>query len=738
MNPRYSDVTIVVRECGERTAEACVWLLQQTFPEQKIHRVSARPFSETLRLSLEKGVTEGLLWTLCIDADVLVLPELTDLLVEAEKAPADVFEIQGLVFDKLMTAPRAAGNHLYRTSLIGRALPLISTGHSLRPETEMVEAMAVKGFPNRQSTVVVGLHDFEQSYGDLYAKAFLHGHKHRFLLPLYRPLWTMLARSDADYRVALAALDDARSTSDAPSVSRDFRAEVANSAAARLGLQEKPQLDATPDSTTLRNWAKKTGFSGGARALSGQIASTLWRGLFPETSTALSRRAATAPGSTRPHVALVCANAYPQFDFCVPPVGGGMEMRAALIGRGMATTERWHLSFVVSDFGQPFVTRHEGIDFHIYQPVYRRAGRNVFPRLRKRRWFPIINLDRRDLDLFWQIPLIATWLVLPALFFPRFWRRLRPDVVCCFGNNAQSAEVIADCRHAGIPTVLCVASDKDLSPDYRPGNKEQNHYGMPKWKGHYSLCHADCVIVQSDTQRQVLREHFGRDGVLIRNPVHIASDDPQHWRPRERREFVLWIGRSDDYNKRPMLFVQLAQQCPKLDFLMIVSRTDERAFVALQDCSPPNLRILEHLPPPEIWDYLHRARVLVNTSRFEGFPNTFLQAAVAGTPIVSLDVDPDGMLARQRCGIWAAGDPNLLRSSLEQLWNSHDQADALAIKCHRHVLEQHEATARVAEFEACIDSERRQSSTVQPELSWWQRLRRFAPHHPNTRSEHVN
>lgn len=734
----HSDVTIVVRECGERTAEACVWLLQQTFPEQEIHRVSARPFSETLRLSLEKGVAEGRPWTLCIDADVLALPELTDLLLEAERVPRDVFEIQGLVVDKLMTAPRAAGNHLYRTSLIARALPLIAAGHSLRPETEMIEAMTSHGFPNRQSTIVVGLHDFEQSYRDLYAKAFLHGHKHHFLLPLVRPLWNMLARSDADYRVALAALDDARSNSDAPSVSRDFRAEVANAVAVRLGLQEKPMLDAGPDTTMLRNWAKQTGFPGGARALSGQIASTLWRGLFPETSTKLTGRAATAPDSTRPHVALVCANAYPQFDFCVPPIGGGMETRAVLFGRELVATERWRLSFVVSDFGQPFVTQHEGIDFHIYQPVYRSAGRNVFPRLRKRHWFPIINLDRRDLDLFWQIPLIATWLTLPSLFFPRFWRKLRPDVVCCFGNNAQSAEVIADCRRAGIPTVLCIASDNDLSPDYRPGNMDPNHYGMPKWKGHYALHHADCVVVQSDTQRQALQEHFRRDGVLIRNPVHIAPDDPQHWRPREQREFVLWIGRSDDFDKRPMLFVQLAQQCPELNFLMIVSRTNEPAFLALQEQCPSNLRILEHLPPPEIWDYLHRARALVNTSRFEGFPNTFLQAAVAGVPIVSLEVDPDEMLASQRCGIWTAGDPNLLRSSLEQLWNSHDQAETLAVKCHRHVLEKHEATARLAEFEACIDSERRHSSAAQPDLSWWQRLRRFAPHPPNTRSRHVN
>lgn len=698
MSAALPDVTVVVRECGERTAAACVALLQRLFPGQEIHRVSARPFSATLRLSLEKGLAEGRPWTLCIDADVLVLPELAGLLREAQEAPAEVFEIQGLVFDKLMTAPRAAGNHLYRTALIAQALPLIPAGHSLRPETEMIEAMAAQGFPSRQSATLVGLHDFEQSFRDLHAKATLHGHKHRFLLPLYRPLWQMLARTDDDYRVALAALDEAQEEAGTPSVSRDFRAEAAEAAAARLGLREKPALDAVPDTATLRAWTAQAGFPGEARALSGQIASALRRGLFPEAPPAK-----VSPGDTaRPLVALVCANAYPLFDFCVPPVGGGMETRAALFGRGLAALGRWQVCFVVSDFGQPFVTRHEDIDFRIYQPTYREAGRNVFPRLRKRRWFPVLNLDRRDLDLLWQIPLIAAWLALPALFFPRFWRRLKPAVVCCFGNNAQTAEVIADCRRAGIRTILCVASDKDLSPDYRPGNRAPNHYGMPKWKGHYALAHADRIVVQTEAQREALRQHFGRDAVLVRNPVHVSADDPQRWLPRAQREFMLWIGRADDFNKRPAFFLDLARDCPDLQFVMIASRSDDAVFRALEQACPPNLRILEHVPAHDIWDWLRRARVLVNTSKFEGFPNTFLQSAVMGVPIVSLEVDPDGMLARHGCGVCAAGKNRTMKEAVERLCRDNALADTLAIASHHYALERHEAQGRIAEFEACI------------------------------------
>ncbi|MDX9994564.1 MAG: glycosyltransferase family 4 protein [Rhodocyclaceae bacterium] len=712
MNIRHPDVTLVVRECGERTAETCVRLLQEMFPSQPIFRISAQPFSTTLRQSLEKGLAEGRPWTLCIDADVLPLPELGQLLNEARALPDDAFEIQGLVFDKLLAAPRAAGNHLYRTRLIEQALPLIPANANLRPETAMIGAMAANGFSCHQSRMLVGLHDFEQSYGDLYAKAYLHGHKHRFLLPLVRPLWQILAYGDDDYRIAQQALCTADDVATMPAISRQEHVRDASQALAELGLEEKRPYAHVPHAGELQTMMQAIAPRGEARSLSRQISSVIERGTFPNRLSDQKQQAASA--TSCPRVAFVCGNAYPLFDFTISPTGGGMESRAALFARGLTETGRWHVNFVVSDFGQEFLTCHEGIDFHIYQPAYRRAGRNVFPRLRKRRWFPVLNLDRRDLDLLWQIPMIAAWLALPALFFPRFWRQLKPDVVCCFGNNERTAEVVADCRRAGIRTILCIASDKDLSPDYRPGNREPNHYGMPQWHGHYTLTHSDAIIVQTEAQQAALRLHFGRTATLIRNPVHVFPDDPYSWRPRPQREYILWIGRTDEFNKRPGLFLQLASECPGIDFLMIVSRTDDACFRALERSRPANLRIVEHVPAAEIRAYLQRARVLVNTSKFEGFPNTFLQAAVTGTPIASLEVDPDGMLSKLGCGICAQGDTGRLRTAVLTLWNDDEEAERHARSCHGHVLERHAAADRIADFSACLEEQRRLGVPVRP------------------------
>lgn len=431
-----------------------------------------------------------------------------------------------------------------------------------------------------------------------------------------------------------------------------------------------------------------------------------------------------APGL--PAAWLYCSNVYPLFDPAVGVPAGGMETRAALFGRGLAATGRWQVHFVVSDFGQPFLARREGIDFHVCQPAYRRAGRNVFPRLRRRDGAPLLRFDRSDLALLWQVPLIAAWLALPGLFFPRFWRRLRPGAVCCFGNNALTAEVIADCRRAGIRTMLCIASDKDLSPDYRPGNCEANHYGMPKWKGHYSLSRADRIVVQTEAQREALRRHFGRDAVLIRNPVAISASNPQHWLPRAQREYVIWIGRTDDFNKRPMRFLELARACPGQQFVMIIGRTDEAAFQALERARSANLRIAADVPAQDIPDWLSRARAFVNTSLFEGFPNTFLQSAAAGVPIVTLGVDPDGMLSSHGCGLVAADDPQALRDAVLRLCRDDALAEGLAAASHRYALERHEACGRIAEFEACLRDLAATAAATANAPPWWAAWRRFA------------
>ena len=103
------------------------------------------------------------------------------------------------------------------------------------------------------------------------------------------------------------------------------------------------------------------------------------------------------------------------------------------------------------------------------------------------------------LALLWQMPLLALFRFLPAWLYPLFWRRRRSHVVCCFGNNP-SRPKSSQTAHAWHPTILCLASDNDLAPDYRPGDPGMNDYRTPHWMAHYALENADHVFVQTESQ----------------------------------------------------------------------------------------------------------------------------------------------------------------------------------------------------------------------------------------------
>lgn len=200
-----NDVTVIVRSVNERTTSSCRQLLLEVFQQDSIFIINEVPFSNAIRKSFEIGIIENKKWTLCIDADVLVYAKSIRALVDfGEKMEENVFEVQGLVEDKFFFVKRPAGNHLYRTTLIPIAKELIpSSNQSLRPETDMLNKMVLNGFSWRQTDLIIGLHDFEQFYSDIFRKNVLQAHKHSSFLYDIIKKWESLKEKDFDYQVAL-------------------------------------------------------------------------------------------------------------------------------------------------------------------------------------------------------------------------------------------------------------------------------------------------------------------------------------------------------------------------------------------------------------------------------------------------------------------------------------------------------------------------------------------------------
>jgi len=202
------NVTVVIRSSGERTESLCYEIVSKEVPQENIFIIHETPFSQAVRRNFEIGIEKALPWTIGLDADVLLKSEAISHLVKLAEAQVEiVFEIQGRVLDKLFCVPKPGGPHLFRTELITKAVHLIpSEGTTLRPESAVIDGMKDEGYPYVHKDVVLGIHDYEQYFKDIYRKAIVHINKFAKFDAFLETTWNQLLENDPDYQVAIWGL----------------------------------------------------------------------------------------------------------------------------------------------------------------------------------------------------------------------------------------------------------------------------------------------------------------------------------------------------------------------------------------------------------------------------------------------------------------------------------------------------------------------------------------------------
>ncbi|HUY31710.1 MAG TPA: glycosyltransferase family 4 protein [Pirellulales bacterium] len=414
-------------------------------------------------------------------------------------------------------------------------------------------------------------------------------------------------------------------------------------------------------------------------------------------------------------ICFVLPYAYPLFE---PGAGGrfgGAEFRAVSFGRQLAGMAGYEIAFAVRDQGQPHRQRIDGIDVFT-MPDDTSWDRRLLDRLRgsihAESRFPWLKIDRWRPGLAWELPAAVACLAARALRRQvqerrfanparrRVLEEIGADVYASFGTHHVTAEVVAFCGRRRCRSVLFVSSDYDLLEQYHRGSSLRNIYGERGHVCHFGLAHADLIVVQTARQQALLQNRFGRSSVLIRNPIDLCQPAPPPAR-RPAEGFALWIGKADDY-KRPELCLELARRCHEIPFMMIVNRAAPNVFETVSAQRPPNVEMVEQVPQSQIDDYYRRAAVLVNTSAYEGMPNTFLQAGMHGIPVVTLVVDPDGMLSASRCGFCAGGDLEAMAADVTRIWRGADEAVEFSRNIRAYVERHHDLAGRAAELDRAL------------------------------------
>jgi glycosyltransferase involved in cell wall biosynthesis len=331
----------------------------------------------------------------------------------------------------------------------------------------------------------------------------------------------------------------------------------------------------------------------------------------------------------------VCFVNYFAYPFFNPDAGyhyGGAELQLYTMATELARDPRFRVSFVVCDASPPQFEEREGVTVCKWTPSYEGP-----------RYVRILGYYRR----FW-----------------RFLAARSPDVVIQRGAGVLSFGLALFCRLAGARFVFMTAHDSDLGreppPWWGPGWPTKLRWRLLR----VALRLSDGIIVQHDAQARLLAAQGIRAGYVRPCAQRMPEEEGA------TRRFVLWVARCERW-KRPRVFVELARAFPSVRFVMVCpAAANDPGYldeITAAAAAAPNLELRGIVPYHEVERLFGVALVFVNTSQSEGFPNTFVQAWKHGTPVLSLEVDPDGIIARHDLGSVCGGDVRQMRRELGAL-----------------------------------------------------------------------
>jgi glycosyltransferase involved in cell wall biosynthesis len=306
----------------------------------------------------------------------------------------------------------------------------------------------------------------------------------------------------------------------------------------------------------------------------------------------------------KPHICFVAPDTWPLLaNDQKAESAGGAQVQQSFIAKGLAR-RGFRVSMICRDFGQPDGVTVDGVTvFKCHAPV---QGPPVIRFFHPRLTGVWAALRRVDADIYYQRCAEALTGV-TGLFSRRYDRRFVFAAACD----------------------LDVARDKTWRLFQRKGGwRDRQLFQL-------GLELADHVLTQHEGQARDYQYWYGRQPTTIAN-CYVAP----HGHRADSSGVVLWASALRT-GKRPELFLELARRLPHLRFRMVGGPSAEasgaRLFEEIEEAARaiPNLEFVGFVPFADIDAHFNAARVFVNTSDYEGFPNTFLQSWSRGIPTVS-------------------------------------------------------------------------------------------------------
>jgi glycosyltransferase involved in cell wall biosynthesis len=270
---------------------------------------------------------------------------------------------------------------------------------------------------------------------------------------------------------------------------------------------------------------------------------------------------------------------------------------------------------------------------------------------------------------------------------PFLWNKLKaisPDVIYQRMATSHAGVATYYARKTGCKMVLHIASDNDITPLNKIRQRNFLIQNFERKLFNYAIRNTHQLIVQTHGQKKLVKKHFKKETDAV-----IANFQPY---PKETidKKFpvkIVWIA-NFKVIKQPEIFIRVAESLYKqgvaAQCIMIGSPATkyDKCFQDWQKLLEdkidriPTLTYLGGRTTEEVEQILAESHILVNTSQYEGFSNTFIQAWMRNVPVISLNSNPNDLLSDGKIGL-LSGSYEQLRKDLIRLVNNHNLREAM-------------------------------------------------------------
>ncbi len=201
----------------------------------------------------------------------------------------------------------------------------------------------------------------------------------------------------------------------------------------------------------------------------------------------------------------------------------------------------------------------------------------------------------------------------------------------------------------------------------------------------FGIKSADQIIVQNNFQQDLIKKKLGRASVQIKN---IYNGPILKTKEEKEDSYILNVGNILPKKQHHNL-LDLAEQLPQIPFKIIGGGSGEYYQSVVERAQQlPNVELLGFQARKDIFQFYAGARMMVHTAETEGFPNVFLEAWGHRLPVVSLNLDPGGVISTQHLGR-VAKNINVLKNDIQELWDSPKLRKDIGQKANIYLQEFH-------------------------------------------------